>query len=42
MMSNIIFPETIYDMYRLLGFTEKEIDRVLSSIFDDNSIDFSN
>lgn len=33
---------TIYDMYRSFGLSEKEIDKVLSSIFDGTPIDFSN
>lgn len=34
------FCETIYDMYRSLGYSEKEIDEILSSIFDETPIEF--
>ena len=31
---------TIYDMYRNMGLSEKEIDEILSSIFDETPIEF--
>lgn len=37
---NNSFYETIYDMYRSFGLSEKEIDKILSSIFDETPIEF--